>query len=67
LLNLTHITRAARLRLYRQAQILARHVAGIERSALANRVGRACRWLEPSPARLAAYVFAPSKLFADDT
>jgi transposase len=53
--------------LYRQAQILARHGARIERSTLASWVGGACWWLEPLQARLAAHVFASTKLFADDT
>jgi transposase len=53
--------------LYRQAQIFARYGARIERSTLANWVGGACWWLEPLQARLAAHVFASSKLFADDT
>ena len=53
--------------LYRQAQILARHGVRIERSTLASWVGGACWWLEPLQARLAAHVFASTKLFADDT
>ena len=53
--------------LYRQAQIFARHGASIERSTLAGWVGGACWWLEPLQARLAAHVFASTKLFADDT
>ncbi len=53
--------------LYRQAQIFARHGARIERSTLASWVGGACWWLEPLQARLAAHVFASTKLFADDT
>jgi transposase len=55
------------LPLYRQTQILARHGARIERSTLASWVGGACWWLEPLQARLAAHVFASTKLFADDT
>jgi transposase len=53
--------------LYRQAQIFARHGVRIERSTLASWVGGACWWLEPLQARLAAHVFASTKLFADDT
>ncbi len=53
--------------LYRQAQIFARNGARIERSTLAGWVGGACWWLEPLQARLAAHVFASTKLFADDT
>ncbi len=53
--------------LSRQTQIFARHGAPIERSTLAGWVGGACWWLEPLQARLAAHVFASTKLFADDT
>ncbi len=53
--------------LYRQAQIFARHGVRIDRSTLAGWVGGACWWLEPLQARLAAHVFASTKLFADDT
>jgi Transposase IS66 family/IS66 C-terminal element len=53
--------------LYRQSQIFARHGIEIERSTLANWVGGACWWLEPLQARLAAHVFGPDKIFADDT
>ena len=53
--------------LYRQAQILARHGVDLDRSTLANWVGGACWWLEPLQARLAANVFASTKIFADDT
>jgi transposase len=53
--------------LYRQGQIFARHGIELDRSTLANWVGGACWWLEPLHARLAADVFASTKLFADDT
>jgi transposase len=53
--------------LYRQAQIFARHGVELERSTLANWVGGACWWLEALHERLAANLFASSKLFADDT
>ena len=53
--------------LYRQTQIFARHGVEIDRSSLANWVGGACWWLEPLQARLAAHVFASTKIFADDT
>jgi transposase len=53
--------------LYRQAQIFARHGVELERSTLANWVGGACWWLEPLHERLAANLFASSKIFADDT
>ena len=55
------------LPLYRQSQIFARQGAEIDRSTLANWVGGACWWLEPLQKRLAEYVFASQKLFADDT
>ena len=41
--------------------------ADIARSTLANWVGGAAWWLEPLRDRLAAHVFASTKLFADDT
>ncbi len=53
--------------LYRQSQIFARNGVDLNRSTLANWVGGACWWLEPLQARLAAHVFASTKLFADDT
>jgi transposase len=53
--------------LYRQSQIFARHGIELDRSTLANWVGGACWWLEALHARLAANVFASTKLFADDT
>ena len=55
------------LPLYRQAQIFARHGVEMERSTLANWVGGACWWFESLHQRLAAHVFASTKLFADDT
>jgi transposase len=53
--------------LYRQAQIFARQGVDLDRSTLANWVGGACWWLEALHERLAANVFASTKLFADDT
>lgn len=53
--------------LYRQAQIFARQGVDLDRSTLANWVGGACWWLEALHARLAANLFASTKLFADDT
>jgi len=53
------------LPLYRQSQIFARQGVEIDRSTLANWVGGACWWLEPLQKRLAEYVFASQKLFAD--
>lgn len=53
--------------LYRQSQIFARQGVELSRSTLASWVGGACWWLEPLQSRLAAHVFASTKLFADDT
>ena len=53
--------------LYRQAQILARHGAEIDRSTLAGWVGGACWWLDALHERLCRNVFASDHLFADDT
>jgi transposase len=55
------------LPLYRQSQIFARQGVELDRSTLANWAGGATWWLEPLRERLAAHVFASSKLFADDT
>ena len=55
------------LPLYRQSRILARHGMEISRSTLAGWVGAACWWLEALHERLAAYVLAADRLFADDT
>ena len=53
--------------LHRQAQILARHGAGIDRSTLAGWVGGACWWLDALHEKLCRHVFASDHLFADDT
>jgi transposase len=53
--------------LYRQSQIFARHGVALDRSTLAGWVGGACWWLETLQERLAGYIFASGKLFADDT
>ena len=53
--------------LYRQAQILARHGAEIDRSTLAGWVGGACWWLDALHERLCRNAFASDHLFADDT
>jgi transposase len=58
---------ADHLPLYRQSQIFARQGVDLGRSTLANWVGGAVWWLEPLHARLAAHVFASTRLFADDT
>lgn len=55
------------LPLYRQSQIFARQGIILNRSTLANWVGGASWWLEALQDRLAAHLFASSKLFADDT
>lgn len=55
------------LPLYRQAQIYARQSLELDRSTLANWVGRAAWWLKPLYERLRAEIVASEKLFADDT
>ena len=55
------------LPLYRQAQILARHGIDLDRSTLANWVGRACWWLRPLAELLLGTILSSPKLFADDT
>jgi transposase len=55
------------LPLYRQAQIFARHGIDLDRSTLANWVGRACWWLRPLAELLLGSILASPKIFADDT
>jgi transposase len=55
------------LPLYRQAQIFARHGIDLDRSTLANWVGRACWWLRPLADLLQGSILASTKIFADDT
>jgi transposase len=55
------------LPLYRQAQIFARHGIDLDRSTLANWVGRACWWLRPLAELLLGSILSSPKLFADDT
>ena len=55
------------LPLYRQAQIFARHGIDLDRSTLANWVGRACWWLRPLAELLQGSILCSSKIFADDT
>ena len=55
------------LPLYRQAQIFARHGIDLDRSTLANWVGRACWWLRPLAERLLGTILSSPKIFADDT
>jgi transposase len=55
------------LPLYRQAQIFARNGIDLDRSTLANWVGRACWWLRPLAELLLGTVLSSPKIFADDT
>ena len=52
---------------YRQAQIFARNGIDLDRSTLANWVGRACWWLRPLAALLLGTILSSPKIFADDT
>jgi transposase len=53
--------------LYRQAQIYARQGIELERSTLADWVGRAAWWLRPLHTKLLDELRASPKLFADET
>ena len=55
------------LPLYRQAQMLERQGIKLDRSTLANWVGRACWWLTPLYELMLGTVLASPKVFADDT
>ncbi len=55
------------LPLYRQAQIFARQGIELDRSTLADWVGRACWWLEPLWRLLRQHVMSSTRIFADDT
>jgi transposase len=55
------------LPLYRQAQMLERQGIKLDRSTLANWVGRACWWLTPLYDLMLGTVLASPKVFADDT
>jgi transposase len=55
------------LPLYRQAQMLARQGVTLDRSTLANWVGRACWWLMPLYELVLSTVLSSPKVFADDT
>ena len=55
------------LPLYRQAQIFARLGIDLDRSTLADWVGRTAWWLRPLYDLLATTVLSSPKLFADDT
>jgi transposase len=58
---------ADHLPLYRQAQIYARQGIGLDRSTLADWVGRAAWLLRPVHERLLLKLKASAKLFADET
>src|SRR6185437_13622863 len=58
---------ADHLPLYRQAQIYARQGITLDRSTLADWVGRAAFQLRPVQARLLAMLKSSTKLFADET
>lgn len=55
------------LPLYRQVQMLERQGIKLDRSTLANWVGRACWWLKPLYDLMLGTVLAAPKVFADDT
>ena len=58
---------ADHLPLYRQAQIFARQGVVLDRSTLADWVGRAAALLEPVHGRLLDHLNSSAKLFADET
>lgn len=58
---------ADHLPLYRQAQIYARQGINLDRSTLADWVGRAAWHLRPVHARLLEHIRASTKIFADET
>jgi transposase len=58
---------ADHLPLYRQAQIYARQGIDLDRSTLADWVGRGAWWLRPLHAKLLEELRAAPKLFADET
>ena len=55
------------LPLYRQVQMLERQGITLDRSTLANWVGRACWWLTPLYELMLGTVLGSAKVFADDT
>jgi transposase len=55
------------LPLYRQAQMLAGHGIGLDRSTLVRWIGRAAWWLQPLHELLVSTVMAAPKVFCDDT
>lgn len=58
---------ADHLPLYRQAQIYARQGVNLDRSTLADWVGRAAWHLRPVHERLLAHIRSSTKIFADET
>lgn len=58
---------ADHLSLYRRAQIYARQCVHLDRSTLADWVGRAAFLLRPVHERLLGHLKASTKLFADET
>jgi transposase len=58
---------ADHLPLYRQAQIYARQRINLDRSTLADWVGRAAWHLRPVHERLLAHIRSSTKIFADET
>jgi transposase len=58
---------ADHLPLYRQAQIYSRQGVDLDRSTLADWVGRAAFHLRPVHERLLAHIRASTKIFADET
>ena len=58
---------ADHLPLYRQAQIYSRQAIDLDRSTLADWVGRAAFHLRPVHERLLARILASTKIFADET
>jgi len=55
------------LPLYRQTQIFARSGVTLDRSTLANWVGRACWWLAPLHELMLSTILSSPRVFADDT
>jgi len=58
---------ADHLPLYRQAQIYARQGVSLDRSTLADRVGRAAWWLTPLRDHMLGELRSSARLFADET
>ena len=59
--------RATRLPLYRQSQIYGREGVELERSTLADWVGKSAALLEPLSDAIGRHVLAGKAIFADDT